>query len=94
MGANREYKDSVFTLLFSEPERLIELYNALAGSNYGTDTKIEINTLEGILFLNRMNDISFVLNDKLIVLIEHMSTISENLPVRLLPVILYKLRNY
>jgi hypothetical protein len=29
MGINREYKDSVFTLLFNDKERLLELYNAM-----------------------------------------------------------------
>ena len=50
MGANREYKSTVFTKLFSETDALLELYNALSGSSYGTDTEIEINTLEDVLF--------------------------------------------
>jgi hypothetical protein len=37
MGANREYKNTVFTRLFSEPDALLELYNALSGSNYGAE---------------------------------------------------------
>ena len=91
MGANREYKSSVFTRLFSETGALLELYNALSGSNYGADTIIEINTLEDVLFMDLMNDISFTVDDKIVILIEHMSTISENLPLRLL---LYMARVY
>jgi hypothetical protein len=83
-SANREYKDSVFTKLFSETDKLLELYNALTGENYGSDTEIEINTLEGVLFLDRMNDISFSIGRKRVILIEHMSSISENLPLRCL----------
>ena len=64
MSTNRKYKDSVFTLLFSEPARLLELYNALADSDYSEETNIVINTLEDVLFLDRINDISFILDDK------------------------------
>ena len=84
MGANREYKRTVFTELFNNEDALLELYNALSGNNYDKDTKIEINTLEDILFMNTMNDISFTIDDRIIFLIEHQSTISENLPLRLL----------
>lgn len=50
---NKNYKDSVFTLLFSEKENLIELYNAIENTNYTPDTEIEINTLENVLFMER-----------------------------------------
>jgi len=43
--ANRKYKDSVFTKLFGEKEKLAELYNAIAGTNYTPDD-ITIATLE------------------------------------------------
>jgi len=54
-------KDTVFTRLFSDAETLIELYNALSGGNYSLDTTIEINTLEDVLFMDMMNDISFTM---------------------------------
>lgn len=83
--ANREHKDSVFKLLFQDKEKVIELYNAIKGTSYTLeDTTIEFNTLEDALFLNRINDISFLLNGKLIVLYEHQSTKNENLPLRFL----------
>ena len=82
--ANREYKDSVFTKLFSESETLLPLYNALSQSQYPLDTHIEITTLEGVMFKDRYNDVSFVVDGKLVVLIEHQSTISPNLPLRLM----------
>jgi len=63
---------------------LLELYNALSGSNYDTETVIEINTLDDVLFMDLMNDISFTVDDKIVILIEHMSSISDNLPLRLL----------
>jgi hypothetical protein len=79
--ANREHKDSVFTAFFREDtSRLIELYNAIADKNYPPNTKIEVNTLENILSMGRMNDISFSLDDKLIILMEHQSTIIRTCP--------------
>lgn len=82
--ANRKFKDSVFTMYFNDPEKLIDLYNSIAGTNLPKDTPIEINTLDDALFKNRVNDISFVINGELIVLVEHQSTLNENMPVRLL----------
>ena len=69
MGANKEYKNTVFTELFSDAEKLIELYNAISGSSYGADTSIEINTLADILFMDMMNDISFTIGEKTVILL-------------------------
>jgi hypothetical protein len=82
-NVNRKYKSTVFTKLFSEEYAVLELYNALTGSNYSSDTVIEINTLEDVLFMDMINDVSFTVDDKIVVLIEHQSSISENLPLRL-----------
>ncbi len=81
---NRCYKNSVFTLLFSEKEKLLELYNAVSGQSYPENTEIEIITLSDVLFMEQLNDIAFVLEDKLVVLIEHQSTVNENMPLRML----------
>ncbi|MCL2845997.1 MAG: Rpn family recombination-promoting nuclease/putative transposase [Chitinivibrionia bacterium] len=82
--ANREYKDSVFTSLFGEKDTLLELYNAIQNTNYGKDTDIKITTLENVLYKGQANDISFVIDGKIVVLIEHQSTINENMPLRML----------
>lgn len=85
MAMNRNYKDSVFSCYFSEdPRRLIELYNAIEGTNYPLDTKIELNTLDDVLYKDRINDLSFVLDGQLVVLIEHQSTINRNMALRML----------
>jgi predicted transposase/invertase (TIGR01784 family) len=83
-NANRTYKSSVFTSYFSDGEKLIEAYNAIEGKDYPKGTTVLINTLEDALFMERINDISFLLAGKLIVLIEHQSSVSENLPLRML----------
>ena len=84
MTANREYKDSVFSLYLSDPKRLIEVFNAIEKTNYPPDTPIEINTLTNVLFKNQLNDLSFELDHQFVVLIEHQSTINDNMTVRLL----------
>jgi predicted transposase YdaD len=84
MGVNRGYKNSVFSYLFGRPDVLRELYGALAGVEIPPDLKVEINTLQDALFLDRINDLSFAIGDKLVVLIEHQSTINPNMAVRLL----------
>ena len=84
MGANKNYKDSVFSLLFSDPDLLRELYCALENVALPDDVPISINTLKDALFQNRVNDISFAIGGKQVVLIEHQSTINPNMPLRLL----------
>jgi predicted transposase/invertase (TIGR01784 family) len=45
---------------------------------------VSINTLENVLFMDLYNDISFEIGGKLIILIEHQSTINPNMALRLL----------
>jgi predicted transposase/invertase (TIGR01784 family) len=81
---NRNYKSSVFASYFSDEDRLIEAYNAIEGKQYPKDTEVKINTLTDVLFMEQINDVSFLLAGKLIVLIEHQSYPNKNLPVRML----------
>ena len=82
--ANKKYKDSVFTRLFSDKKNLIELYNAIENTNYSANTDIQINTLEDVLFMDRVNDISFIIDGKFVVLAEHQTTVNYNMPLRFL----------
>jgi hypothetical protein len=84
MKANREYKDSVFSLLFNDKKRLLELYNAVNGTSFSNEDDIEINTLQNALFMGMINDISFTIAGMLVVLVEHQSTVNPNMPLRLL----------
>jgi hypothetical protein len=84
MGLNKHYKDSVFSLLFSEPDILRELYGAICGVSLDPSIPVTINTLEGALFMERINDISFEIAHKLVILLEHQSTINPNMALRLL----------
>jgi hypothetical protein len=84
MGVNRQHKNSVFSLLFGNADALRELYGAIAGVTLDPSVKIEINTLSDVLFMDFINDLSFVIGGILVVLIEHQSTFNPNMPLRLL----------
>ena len=80
---NREYRSSIFAMLFQDRKELLKLYNALNGTDYQDYENITINTLEndgvpsGIL-MKRTNDVSFVFRSYLN-LYEHQSTVCGNM---------------
>jgi len=84
LNVNKKYKNSMFTALFSEPAALRELYSAIEGVDIPEDAVVNINTLTEAIFMNKLNDISFTINDRVVVLIEHQSTINDNMPIRFL----------
>jgi predicted transposase/invertase (TIGR01784 family) len=84
MNVNKKHKDSLFSVLFSNPEVLRELYSAISGVTIAPDILIDINTLTDVLFMDQVNDLSFTIDNRLVVLIEHQSTVNENIPLRLL----------
>jgi hypothetical protein len=84
MAINAKYKDSLFSFLFSDPESLRELYGAIEGVPLDPSAIITINTLSDVLYMEQYNDISFTIGNKIVVLIEHQSTINPNMPLRLL----------
>lgn len=82
--ANAQYRDSVFRSFFNEPTRLLSLCNAVLGTSYSDPSKLEINTLEGIFFDSRKNDISCSIDNQFLVLVEHQSSVNNNMPFRFL----------
>lgn len=88
---NKKYKDSLFIDLFSDKQSIIDLYNAIEGTSYTYDTEIEVITLEGVVYRNKINDLCFTIDNKFIILVEHQSTINENMPLRFL---IYVAREY
>ncbi|CDD66247.1 uncharacterized protein BN803_00458 [Firmicutes bacterium CAG:882] len=81
LKVNRKYKDTVFRMLFSDKERLLELYNAVSGKNYNNADELEIVTLENAVYMGMKNDLAFLLNMN-IYLYEHQSTVNPNMPLR------------
>ena len=86
--ANRKYKDSVFVDLFAEDEKakenFLSLYNALHGTNLQMSCPVENIRLDNVMYMNIINDVSCLVDNKIIVLAEHQSTINENMPLRFL----------
>jgi predicted transposase YdaD len=83
-NANREYKNSLFTDYFNDKERLIDAYNALSGTSFPSDADVQIETLANVLYSGLYNDIAFSIEGRYVVLIEHQSTLNENMPLRFL----------
>ena len=86
---NRNHKDSVFVDLFSNDiyakENFISLYNALHKTNLDPKTtEVKPVMLENVLYMSYYNDISMLVDGKIIVLIEHQSTVNQNMPFRFL----------
>ena len=83
----RNHQDTIFSSLYSDPECVLDLYFTLhpEDRNCGiTSDQIEMITLENIFLAQRHNDVAFLVGDRLIVLVEHQSTINENMPLRML----------
>ena len=86
---NRNYKDSVFVDLFAHDinakENFISLYNALHGTNLDAKTTdVQPVMLERVLYMKYYNDIAMLIDGKIVILIEHQSTINKNMPFRFL----------
>ena len=92
-NANAQYRDSVFRDYFNAPARLLSLCNAVLGTEYRDAGKLRINTLEGIFFDNQKNDISCTLEDNFLVLIEHQTSVNNNMPFRCLSYVAELLNN-
>ena len=79
--AKREYKDTVFRMLFSDKKNLLSLYNAVTGRAYENAEDLEIVTLDNAVYMGMKNDLSFLLDTR-IYLYEHQSTKNPNMPLR------------
>ena len=79
--ANRNYKDTVFRMLFSDRKNLLSLYNAVNQSDYNNPDDLEIVTLENAIYMGMKNDLAFIMDTNLY-LYEHQSTYNPNMPLR------------
>lgn len=81
LHAKKEYKDSLFRMIFNDTNNLLSLYNAMNGTRYTDESQLEIVTLENAIYATYKNDISFIINATM-ALYEHQSTINPNIPLR------------
>lgn len=80
--SNREFKSSAFTAYFGEPEHAADLYRALSHNQDVRPEDIEYETLQGVMFMARKNDMAFTVRQKVLVIGEHQSTVNLNMPLR------------
>ena len=79
--AQRNYKDTVFRMLFRDRTKLLELYNAVNGTQYTDPGELEEIGLENAVYMSVKNDVSCVMDLRLN-LYEHQSTVNPNMPLR------------
>ncbi len=79
----RNFKDNVFCLLHREKENLLELYNAINGTDYDSVEGLTVVTLPNAICMRYRNDAAYTFNSDLS-LYEQQSTDNPNLPLRLL----------
>ena len=78
---NRKYKDSLFRKIFSDRKDLLDLYNALNGTQYTDEEELTVTTLEDVIYISIKNDVSFLLGGTMN-LYEHQSSYNPNMPIR------------
>ena len=77
----RNYRDTLFRMLYRNKKRLLSLFNAVNGTQYDNPDDLTITTLEGVLYLGMKNDVSCII-DMMMQLYEHQSTFNPNMPLR------------
>lgn len=77
----RDYKDTLFRMLFNDREALLSLYNAVGNTDYRDPSLLQIVTLENAVYMNVKNDLAFLLGFELN-LYEHQSTWNPYMPLR------------
>lgn len=83
VAVKRDYKSTMFKMIFEDKKKLLELYNAVSGRNYDNPELLTINTLENAIYMNVQNDLSFIIDSRLS-WYEHQSTYNPNMPLRFL----------
>lgn len=81
MVIKRNYKDSIFRMLYLDEKELLNLYNAVNGTHYTDVENLEVNTLQNAIYMNMKNDVSFLFNFQ-VNLYEQQSTVNPNMPLR------------
>ena len=82
--SNLQVRDTVFCRFIGTESNLLEIFNAIRKTRYTDASKVMITTLAGSFYSNIKNDISFMLDALIMMLIEHQTTLNPNMPVRLL----------
>ena len=92
---NYTLKDSLFIDLFSDKERLLQLYKSLVDDQDDIkEEDIEILTIQNIILRGIYNDLGFKVKDEIIILMEAQTTYTTNIVLRILFYLSETLKNY
>lgn len=80
-SVKRQYKDTVFRMLFSDKRELLTLYNAVNQTSYDNPDELEITTLENAVYMTIKNDLACLIDMRLD-MYEHQSSVNPNMPLR------------
>ena len=88
-------KDSVFTNLFQDKKYLIQLYQALHPEDQVvTESSLTDITIRNVLTDNVYNDLGFMVDNRLMILVEAQSTWTMNIIIRALMYLVQTYHNY
>ena len=71
-ATNRNYKDTIFRMLFSDRRNLLSLYNAVNHRDYKNPDDLEIVTLENAIYMGMKNDLAFIMDTNLYLYEHHL----------------------
>lgn len=80
-AVKRNYKDTLFRMIFREPTALLSLYNAVNGTGYQSPEELQVVTLENAIYMNMKNDLAFIIDCRMS-LYEQQSSVNPNMPFR------------
>lgn len=80
---NGQYRDRLFIAIFGKDNDRskrwrLDLYNVLNGTNYTDPNKLELNTIENVIYIKMYNDVSFLVDGQM-TLYEQQSETNANI---------------
>ena len=81
LKAKRNYKDTLFRMIFKEPKQLLSLYNAVNDTDYQNSEELQVVTLENAIYMNMKNDLAFIIDCRMS-LYEQQASVNPNMPLR------------
>ena len=76
--AQRNYKDTLFRMIFKDPEALLSLYNAVNDTEYTDPRDLQVVTLENAIYMNMKNDLAFIIDCRMS-LYEQQASVNPNM---------------
>ena len=80
-AVERNYRDTLFRMIFKEPEAMLSLYNAVNGTDYRDPGQLQVVTLENAIYVSMKNDLAFIIDCRMN-LYEQQSSVNPNMPLR------------